>query len=242
MALKRSITQKVYDTLSDEIKALYQESKTAGTYQLDLDRDDDDASELKRAKDREVAARKDAETRARELEAKLEELTGIDAKKRGDIETLEKSWKDKLEKVVSEKNAELERKNTFIKTTLIDSVASQLATKLCGDKATIILPHIKARLAADVDAEQPTTKVLDAAGKISAASIADLEKEFVANKDFGAIIVASKASGSGAPAAQLQTGQGGASLDAQGKPKSFTELTVKEKIGYINAKKQSSED
>lgn len=236
--LKRKIDKDAYDKLEDSVKKMYAEKDGAYTLQLD---GDDDAAELKRAKDREVQARKDAEKRAKEAEEKLEELSGIDAKKRGDIETLEKSWKEKNEKIVKEFSDKLSAKDAFIQRTLVDSVATSLAAKLAGDKATIILPHIKARLTADLAGESPVTKVLDATGKPSALTVEDLEKEFVANKDFSSIIVGSKASGSSASKdRQQQTGNGSASLDANGKPKSFREMSPSERVAHLDAKKQTT--
>jgi hypothetical protein len=41
-------------------------------------------------------------------------------------------------------------------------------------------------------------RILDGAGKVSAASLDDLKQEFVANKDFSSIIIGSKASGGNA--------------------------------------------
>lgn len=238
MALKRKIDKATYDKLKDDVKSEYEEKD--GSYVLIIEGEDDPA-ELKRAKDREVQARKDAEKKAKELQEALDEATGNDAKKRGDIEVLEKSWKEKLEKKEKELTDKLTAKDSFIRTTLVDNVASKLAAKLAGDKASIMLPHIKARLTAELDGESPTTKVLDAAGKVSAASLEDLEKEFVANKDFSSIIVGSKASGSGASKGgeQRQAG-GGAPLNANGQPKSFREMSVKEKADFLQQKKESS--
>lgn len=237
--LKRKIDKDAYDKLDDSVKKMYADKD--GSYVLQLE-GDDDAAELKRAKDREVQARKDAEKKAKELQEQLDEATGNDAKKRGDIETLEKSWREKNEKVTKELTDKLSAKDAFIQKTLVDSVATSLAAKLAGDKSTILLPHIKARLTADLAGDAPTTKVLDATGKPSALSIEDLEKEFVANKDFSSIIVGSKASGSSASKdRQQQTGNGSAPLDANGKPRAFREMTPAERVAHLDAKKQINE-
>lgn len=235
--LKRKISKDVFDKLSDELKGAYEEKD--GSYLLKVE-GDDDAGELKRAKDREVQARKDAEKKAKELQEQLDELSGNDAKKRGDIETLEKSWKEKNEKLEKDFKEKLAKKDDFIRNTLVDSVARQLATKLSGDKATLLLPHVKSRLTADLDGDVPTTKILDATGKVSALTIEELEKEFVANKDFSTIIVGSKASGSGTSKETQQKGQGSAPLGANGQPLSFKEMSVQDRIAHINAKKENS--
>lgn len=237
--LYRKINKDVYDKLSDELKEFYEEKN--GSYVLKLDGgNDDDVGELRRANDRLKQENKDFKKELKELNDKLEDISGIDAKKRGDIETLEKSWKEKLDKTTKELTDKLTGKDTFIRTTLVDSVATQLATKLCADKSGIILPHIKARLTADLEGETPTTKVLDKDGKVSALTIEDLEKEFVANKDFSSIIVGSKASGSGTPNGNQQRGHGGAPLDANGKPVAFKDMSIQQRVDHIKAKKEAS--
>jgi hypothetical protein len=236
MKLKQKINKDIYDKLTEERKALYVEKDDG--YVLDVEIDDaDDVGKLKRAKDREVAAAKEYRAKAEELQAKLDELTGNDAKRRGDIETLEKAWKEKTEKQVNELSAKLENKDNFIAKTLVDAKAAQLAAKLCGDKATLILPHIKARLLVDLDGDEPMTKILDAAGKLSALDLGDLEKEFIANKDFSSIIIGSKANGSGAAKDGKQQGQGSAPLNANGQPKSLREMNVTEKVDYMKQQK-----
>ena len=89
MALKRKIDKAAFDKLSKDIQAEYVEKD--GEYVLDVDGGDDDTGALRRAKDRAVQERKDAEKRAREAEEKLAELDDNDARKKGDIEKLEAS-------------------------------------------------------------------------------------------------------------------------------------------------------
>lgn len=197
MSLKRKIDKETYEKLNAEIKAIYRAS--GDDYLLDAEDDSEPSAELKRAKDREAQNARDEKKRADALQAQIDELTGNDARKRGDIETLEKSWKEKLENTTKEFTTKLSTRDSFIRDTLVDSVAQKLASEISNAPA-VLLPHIKARITADLDGETPTTKILDAQGKPSALTVDDLRKEFVANKDFSSIIVASKASGSAAKA------------------------------------------
>lgn len=241
MALKRKIDKAAFDKLSAEIKAEYVEKD--GEYVLDVDGDDggDDVGALRRAKDREVQARKVAEKRAREAEDKLAELDTSDARKRGDIEALEKSWKDKHDTTVAEYDAKLKTKDAFISTSLIDNVAAQLAGEI-STSPKLLLPHIKARLVADLDGDTPATKVLDANGKPSALSLDDLRKEFVDNKEFASIIRASKASGGSAPDKGQTTRLGGATQTPGEKPVSLASLNAKDLAAQIAAKKEAAAD
>lgn len=240
MALKRKIDKAAFDKLSADLKAEYVEKDGAYVLDVDGDSNDDEAGALRRAKDREVQARKDAEKRAKEAEDKLAELDTSDARKRGDIETLEKSWKDKMEAQKADYDKKIAGKDGFISKSLVDTVASTLAAKISTSPA-LILPHIRARLQADMEGDEPSTRILDTAGKVSALTIADLEKEFVDNKEFASIIRASKATGGGAPDKGQRTRLGGASQTPDGqKPVSLASLDAKDLAAQIKASKEAN--
>lgn len=238
MALKRKITKEAFDKLSAEIKAEYVEKD--GDYVLDVDGDvgNEDTTALRRAKDREVQARKDAEKRAKEAEDKLKSLDESDARKRGDIDALEKSWKEKHDATETGYKTKLAAKDAFIARTLVDNVASALAAEI-SVSPKLLLPHIKARLVADLEADTPTTKVLDAAGKPSALTLDELRKEFVDNKEFASIIRASKASGGSAPNDGRTQRLGGATQTSDGKPVALSALTAKDLAARITEAKQA---
>lgn len=232
MSLKRKLDKATWEKLSEEFKAAYEEKD--GNYVLSVE-GDDDVGEMKRAKDREVQLRKDAEKEARELKAKLDEITGDDAKKRGDVELLEKSYKEKMDKQKKEYEEKLTQRESFIKSTLIDAKALELASEI-SNSPVLLLPHIKARLTADLEGETPVTKIMDAKGNISALTMDDLKKEFVANKDFSSIIIGSKAKGSGADDGSKQTETSGANSNAD-KPKSLSAMSPKEMKAYLDSQK-----
>jgi len=237
MALKRKISKEAFEKLSDELKAEYVEKD--GEYVLDVDGEEDTGA-LKRAKDREAQLRRDAEKRAREAEERLQELEGDDARKRGDIETLEKSWKKKHDDTETSYKERLTKKDAFIEQTLVDNVASQIAHKISTSPA-LIKPHIKARLKADLEGDTPSTKVLDANGQLSSLSIEELEQEFVANKEFSAIIIGSKASGSGTSKdGQSKSSRVSATGD-DGKPVQLSAISPKELAEQIKASKERQE-
>ena len=205
MALKRKIDKAAWDKLDAAQKEFYVEKN--GSYVLDLEGDDDEdgAGELRRANERLKQEAKDAKKALKELQDAQDDDATLDAKKKGDIEKLEKSWNDKVEKLTKDFTDKIAVKDAFIRETLVDSVASTLAREISNAPA-VILPHIKARISADLDGEKPSTRILDKDGKPSAFTIDDLKKEFVANKDFSSIIVASKASGGATKANGQQDG------------------------------------
>lgn len=193
MALKQKINKAAFDKLSDELKKEY--IADGDDYKLDVEGAEDTGA-LKRANDRLKQEKADAEKKANEATTKLEALGEEGARKAGDIVTLEKSWDEKMKTGFAERDAKAAKLQKHIQTQLVDNVAMTIAQKL-SDSPMLLIPHIKARLTADFDGENPTTRVLDASGKVSAFTPEDLQKEFATNKDFSAIIRVSKSSGAG---------------------------------------------
>jgi len=239
MALKRKVTKDEFDKLPADIKAEYIEKD--GAYVLDLAGEGgDDTAALRRAKDREVQARKDAEQRARDAEEKLSKLDESDARKRGDIDALEKSWKEKYDAQESTHKQTVEGKDAFIRKTLLDDRANTIAAAI-SDSPAILVPHIRARLAADLDGDAPVTKVLTADGNASALTLDDLQKEFVDNKDFASVIRASKANGGGAPNKATRTRHSSATQQSGETPK-LASMSPKDLASQIAAKKDAAPD
>lgn len=226
MALKQKLTAAEHAALPDALKAEY---KLVGTeYVIDVEGYEDPA-ELRRARDREKQEKADAKKALKEAQdalAALQAANGDDeaskARKAGDIAVLEKSWQEKLTTEVSARDKKLNEREQFISTQLVDNVALQIASRISTSPA-VILPHIKQRLSADLTGETPATRVLDAHGKPSALTVAELEKEFVGNKDFAAIIIASSGSGGGAPGGKQNGGSA---------PKKLAEMTGAERLEF----------
>jgi hypothetical protein len=222
MSLKKKLDKATYDALSTEIKSFYSEKD--GSYHLDIDDDDDNNAALKRAKDREKQARKEAEEKLKKLQGQFDELMGNDAKKRGDIAALEKAWNDKLTKEVTEREAKIVKSNKYIERLLVDNVATTLAAKI-SIAPDLLLPHIRARLKADLESDEPTTVVLDEKGTPTKFTLTDLEKEISGDKRFASVIIGSKASGSSNPPSGGKTTLHGSS---DSKPVDLRKLSAKE--------------
>jgi len=192
MALKKKITKAQHDALSEVMKAEYIEDGEG--FRLDLEGDEDNGA-LKRAKDRESQLRKDAEKALKEAQDQLDALGTDDARKKGDIATLEKSWQTKLDSQKTEYETKVNKLTAHTTKSLVDNIALQLATELSKTAPKLLIPHIRSRLQANFDTDEPTTRILDKNGQPSALTIAELKAEFVADADYSAIITASKASG-----------------------------------------------
>ncbi len=227
--LKRRIDKKEFDTLDDAKKELYSESATkAGEYLLAIE--DDDTSALRLAKERET--RRSAELKIKndelllELEGfknKADDEDQVNARKKGDIAALEKSWQAKLDTMEKKYKEILTKREAAIGKLLVDKEAEMLAKEI-SNSPSLILPHIKSRLVADLDGDEPITRIIGTDGKPSALNIADLKKELLANKEFAVILIGSRASGGGAGDTRK------AESGATGKP--FDKLTDAERIAF----------
>jgi outer membrane murein-binding lipoprotein Lpp len=154
-------------------------------------------------------ARKEAEKAAMEA-----------AKRSGDIESLEKSWAEKLTNREKELLSELESHQKMIHQVTVVASAKSIAAEIAlPGSADVIMPHVQNRLQVDIRDGMPMVRVLDREGRASAMTVDDLKKEFMNTPAFAPILVGSKASGSGS----VQGGSGkGAST------KKFDEYSAQE--------------
>lgn len=201
MAIKRIVTKVEHAKLPDSLKTEYKADDTGENFVLEIDGYEDPA-ELKRAKDHEKTARKGLEKQVKDLQDNLTALTeerdGLlrGAIPKADVEKLEGSYKTKIANREKELSTQIEALTISLNTTLVDNVALGLASKL-STSPTLLLPHIKSRLKAELKDGKAETRVLDAEGNISALTIEDFEKEILANKQFAPILTGSKGSGGG---------------------------------------------
>jgi hypothetical protein len=120
------------------------------------------------------------------------------ARKSGDVAAIEKSWQEKLNAAVTERDKHIADLTGVVNSLSIGSEATRLASKLAlPESADVLLPHIKARLSAELKDGSAHVRVLGLDGKPTAMTLADLEKEIVGNKAFAPILVGSKGNGAG---------------------------------------------
>lgn len=205
MALKQKISTEDYNKLSAVLKGEYKQQ--GEEYVLDLEGYEDPA-ELRRAKEREKLDKQKALEELREARRILKEKEDAEAadaeareqeklRKKGDIEALENSYKEKLSKAEEARKKEVSEIQGTLTSLLVDNVATSVASDI-STAPDIILPHIKSRLRAEFSEGKAVTRVLDAKGQPTALSIDELKNEFRGNDSFASIIKASNASGGGA--------------------------------------------
>lgn len=215
MALKHKIDS--LDGLDEATKKLYR--KEGEKFVLDIEGvSDGDVIGLKQKIENlltevtglkgKVKEKDDAEKTAQEAARRAAEDA---AAKKGDIEALRKSADERVSAAIAETESKykpiVEKQSATIRKQFVDNVAHSMATKigLKGSEA-LLIPHIQNRLAVEEREGEFVTVIRDAAGKASAMSLADLEKEFVGNQAFAPVIAGSKASGGGAGGDQTKGG------------------------------------
>jgi hypothetical protein len=196
--------------VDESIQALYVEKD--GKFVLGIEGlpQPEDVSGLK-SKVQELLDEKKAEAekrKAAEDQARLDREEAL--RKSGNVEELEKSWSEKYARREAELTGQLESTNITLQGQIRDLTVGRTATEIATTlaipgSAKALLPHIERRLSVEQRDGKPTVVVLDAAGKLSAATLDELKAEFTNDPAFGPLIAGSKASGGGAGGA----GKGG---------------------------------
>ena len=167
-----TITPEQYQALQDEVERMRKHNET-------------------------LLAEKKAETEKRKAEqAEKDALAQEQARKKGDFDTLEKQYQDKIAKL----EAEIVERDKQRDSDLVKSEALKLASSLSDNEhnQAILQMLIEKRLAA----ENGQVKVVDDLGNATISTIADLKNEISTSGKFDSLITGTKASGVGA------TGQG----------------------------------
>ncbi|WP_063912504.1 hypothetical protein [Pseudomonas sp. p21] len=221
--------------VDESVAALYVEKD--GKFVLGIDGlpQQEDVTGLK-AKVQELLDEKKAEAdkrKAAEEQARLEREEAL--RKSGNVEELEKSWSEKYNRREAELTGTLESERATLQGQIRDLTVGRTATEIATalavpGSAKALLPHIERRLSVEQRDGKPTVVVLDAAGKLSAATLDELKAEFTNDPAFGPLIAGSKASGGGAGGA----GKGGGAAQKR------SEMTSVQKREYIEAHGQEA--
>ena len=191
------------DGVDEAVRALYTEKD--GKFVLGIEGlpQQEDVSGLKAKVDELLGEKKAAEKKAREAEdaARLEREEA--ARKSGNVEELERSWTEKFTRREAELNGMLEQERGTLSGQIRDLTVGRTATDIASalavqGSAKALLPHIERRLSVEQRDGKPVVVVLDAQGKLSAATLDELKAEIANDAAFAPLIAGSKASGGGA--------------------------------------------
>lgn len=234
------ITKEQYEQLPDFMKSMFVKSDDGGY----ISKEAEDNGALKRAKDRERDAKKEAQKRAKELEDELqayrdkEEKEKDDkAKKEGDIEAFNKKWQKKYDEDIAKKDAEIANLNSEVSSLVIDTQARSLAEAI-STVPDLMVDVLKKRLSLDRENGKPIARVLDANGEPTPMTLEELGAEFQNNEKYSAIMVASKASGG----AKSSDPDGlPASGGSDSKPTRFSDMSFAQKKAMLEREIKSKE-
>lgn len=116
----------------------------------------------------------------------------------GDVEALDKSWQDKFNHEISQRDEQIKKYGVDIHRLIVGSAAMKLANEIAlTGSASVLYPHLVARMSYEDKDGVPTLRVLGKNGLPSALSEEDLKKEFQVDPAFAPLMVGSKANGSG---------------------------------------------
>lgn len=133
----------------------------------------------------------------REAKEAAERAAQEAARNAGDVEALERSWQEKLTARETELSQKLSQYEGMISNLTVGSEATKLASELFGENAELAMPHLMGRLTYEITENGPKIRVKGADGSPTANTIEDLKKEIQADKRFSAILVGTRANGSG---------------------------------------------
>ena len=169
---EQTITPEQYQALQDEVERMRKHNETL------------------------LAEKKAEQQKQREAQSEKDALAQEQARKKGDFDTLEKQYQDKIAKL----EAEIVERDKQRDSDLVKSEALKLASSLSDNEHNqeILQMLIEKRLTA----ENGQIKVVDDLGNATISTIADLKNEISTSGKFDSLITGTKASGVGA------TGQG----------------------------------
>jgi len=194
--------------LDESVKALYEQKD--GKYVLKIEGlpSGDDVAGLKAKVEELLGEKKAGQAKAAAEAERARQAEEDAAKKKGDFESLSNSYAEKIaayEKRIADAQTESARKEVQRQATLI---AAELAE---GPNQELLSTFIERRL----KYEEGALKVVDNNGNLTISTVDQLKEEFRSNTKFGALVVATKASGGGASGAK-NAGGGAAKTMSRG--------------------------
>lgn len=223
------------DGLDDSTRALYTEKDGKFVLGVEGIPQGEDVSGLKNKVTELLNEKKESERLRKEAEDKARQEREEALRKSGNVEELEKSWSEKYTRRETELSQQLETERTTLSAQIRDLTVGRMATDLAAElavqgSAKALLPHLERRLGVETRDGKPTVVVLGQDGKLSAATVDELKKEFASDPAFAPLIAGSKASGGGAGGA----GKGGGAAQKR------SDMTPVEKREFIQAHGQDA--
>lgn len=212
--------------IDESLHSLYEQKDGAYFLKVSGVVPESDIDGLKASRDALLAEKKEQQRLAQDAEAKRIEAERLAqeeiARKSGNLEAIENSWKEKLALCETELTSQLSQAQAKNYELTVGRQAQELAGELAKPNAQRLLAkEIKERLTLD---ENGNIRVLDLQGKPSALTIDELKAQLRADPTYQDIIIINNSTGGGATGG----GNGG------GAAKNPKEMTEQERIDLYN--------
>lgn len=247
MAIK-AIVQSL-DGIPESLKGEYKPIEGGQGFALDLDSVEEHprVGALKRAKDHEKREGDTARLALKEATERLNALTGEHetltkefeerlrttvGSKEKDLERLDQSWGQKLQKATEEAKAQIAQRDAALAKVLVMDKAREIVANMnpaAPEYVDVILPHVVQRLTVELTSDGARTRVVDADGKPTADSVSELTEHFKVDKRFAPLLTGSRASGGSANGGNSGGAGSAGKID-------LTKATLEEKAAYYKAK------
>lgn len=174
------------------------------------------------------------EAKKKEIEAERKKALE-EARTSGDFAKIEADYQRQLKELKAANEKAEKDRLAQVEKEAINNAAGELAKMFVSP--SLATPAIRARLKAEIVEGKAIIRVLDKDGNASAASVEDLKKEFLTDKELKGSIVASKGSGGGST---VPTTGGGSTVDDDSKFDAAT-ASPKDMVARLKAKGIDSE-
>lgn len=201
--MKYLIDKAAFDALDPALQALYTQKGDDYLLAVEGMPPAEDVSGLKAKNDELLAELRANKTKAREAEEAARLAAEEAARNSGDTEALDRSWKEKHTKALTEKESALAAAQAQIHALTVGAAAARIAGELAVQGSAGVLQRlIEHRLSMEMRDGVPTVVVRDNEGRPTAATLAEFKTEVTNDPALAPLVAASKASGGGASGAK----------------------------------------
>lgn len=164
-----------------------------------------DQQTIIQSRDEEFQAKLKAQQELQDVKQKLAQLEQAQQKKEKiDKDALIKSWEEKYDKL----HTELKKRDQHVLASKVDSLLTEMATKLNSEAPEIWKPFLEKRIHGELtDDGRIKVTCLDKAGNASALTPDELVKEMLENKKLSRYVIANRSKGSSEPEVKTNVAQ-----------------------------------
>ncbi|MBA1301367.1 hypothetical protein [Pseudomonas carnis] len=218
--MKYLIDKAAYDALEPSLQAFYKAQGEDYVLAVEGLPAPEDTAGLKAKVEELLREKKDEKTRREQAEQSARLAAEEAARKNGDTEALDRSWSEKHNAALAEKEGTLSALQAQVHALTVGATAARVAGELAVQGSAAVLQQIiEPRLSMELREGKPTVVVLDAERRPTALTVEEFKTQLFNDAALAPLIASSRASGGGAAG-----GKGG------GAAKPWNQLTGMERV------------